>query len=80
MPFSLTGVGGATPQGWLGAHYPQLADECDRVPGLASTIADIIEAIEMHAEHYRLDLAEFRPSATITAAGRIVVDLGAPNA
>lgn len=79
MPYTLTGVAGATPQGWLGAHYPQLADECDRLPGLAVTIADIIEAIDMHAEHYRLDLASFRPSATITPDGRIIVDLGAPN-
>ncbi len=80
MPLLSTAVAATTPQDWLGSNYPKLADDCDRVPGLANTIADIIEAIEEQANHYGLDLATFRPSVTFAADGTIIVDLGAPNA
>jgi hypothetical protein len=80
MPFANTAVAGSTPQDWLGAHYPQLADECDRIPALANTIADLLAAIEAHAEHYGIDPSRYRPSATVMLDGRVMVDLGAPNA
>ena len=38
------------------------------------------EAIGAHADHYRLALTRFRPTATIGADGSVIVDLGAPNA
>ncbi|MGD0052328.1 MAG: hypothetical protein ABSD03_11015 [Vulcanimicrobiaceae bacterium] len=77
MPLTLTGVqAGLTPQDWLGAHYPFLADECDRIPGLAATFDDILAAIEAYAEEYGIAPACFAPTLTITTSGRVIVDLG----
>ncbi len=66
-----------TVQHWLGARHPKLADELDRIQGLADLFGDIVEGIAAYAEETHRDPATLTATAYIGARASIRIDLGA---
>jgi hypothetical protein len=70
-------VSARTVHEWLGARYPKLADECDRIQGLVNLFGDIVEGISAHAESLGRDPADMRATAYVGAGtASIRIDLG----